>query len=142
KRGDVMVFRYPQNPSVNYIKRVIGVPGDTVRYENKKLYINDKEMTQKLMANSPGEEIRLENLSGVEHRIRLEPMNRRFRQTEEWIIPEGSYFMMGDNRDNSNDSRFWGMVPEQNIVGKAFAVWMHWRGLTTLPNFSRNGTIH
>ncbi len=142
KRGDVMVFRYPQNPRVNYIKRVVGLPGDSVRYENKKLYINDQEMPQQKFESDPGEDINIETLGLVAHRVRLDPSRNRYQHSENWVIPEGSYFMMGDNRDNSNDSRFWGMVPEENIVGKAFAIWMHWRGFTTLPNFSRNGSIH
>lgn len=140
--GDVMVF-IPPHEDDYFIKRVIGIPGDRVRYENKTLYINGKEQKQELIARVPPSNPRYavyeESLMGVEHKIHKLP--QRDLQVREWNVPEGHYFMMGDNRDKSSDSRYWGMVPEENIVGKAFAIWFHkdpgWR----LPEFSRNGWI-
>lgn len=158
KRGDVMVFRYPSDPSVNYIKRVVGLPGDEVRYtSDKKLFINGQPVAELLVGSQPGSlgsaELYKEKLGEVEHLIRKE-MSRCHAPTDgQWVVPAGHYFMMGDNRDNSNDSRYWddpsipkdllGMVPDKNIVGKAFAVWMSWPEpkLSHLPNFSRVGLI-
>ena len=159
QRGDVMVFRYPSDPNVNYIKRVIGLPGDHVRYSSdKRLFINDKPVAEQLIGEEPGSlgsaTLYSERLGDVEHRIRKEMTRYRAEPGKEWTIPKGHYFMMGDNRDNSNDSRYWndpnipkdvlGMVPDRNIVGKAFAIWMSWPDpkFKTLPNFSRVGLIH
>ncbi|WP_192036669.1 signal peptidase I [Halomonas sp. YLGW01] len=136
ERGDVMVFRFPQDPSVNFIKRVIGLPGDRIRYEGKQLYINGEPVAKQLVDGSDTdqlEEVLLEeSLGDATHAI-----YNNFRdpgpQMRELRVPEGHYFMMGDNRDHSNDSRYWGFVPEENIVGEAFAVWMHWNG--GLPSF-------
>ncbi|MGC5702585.1 signal peptidase I [Pseudomonas sp. NFXW11] len=158
QRGDVMVFRYPSDPNVNYIKRVVGLPGDEVRYTaDKRLFVNGQSVAEQLVGAEPGtlgsSELYKEQLGEAEHLIRKE-MNR-YRPTPEgrWVVPAGHYFMMGDNRDNSNDSRYWddpsipkdllGMVPDKNIVGKAFAVWMSWPEpkLSHLPNFSRVGLI-
>lgn len=137
-RGDVAVFKYPQQPSINYIKRVVGLPGDVIRYQNKILYINGKAQPQQLLAQlPPGRPQRLllqENLDGVSHQINTDLM--RPVQNGEWVVPEGHYFLVGDNRDNSNDSRFWGFVPDELLVGKAFAVWMHWPTFFSLPGFS------
>ncbi|VAW64446.1 Signal peptidase I [hydrothermal vent metagenome] len=129
ERGDVVVFRYPRDPSVDYIKRVVGVPGDHIAYYSKVLYVNGKEVERKKVGeySGPGEHNPsleyAENLFGVEHNILLTP--KRPGLDAEYIVPEGSYFMMGDNRDNSNDSRYWGIVPEELLVGRAFMVWMH-----------------
>ncbi len=159
QRGDVMVFRYPSDPNVNYIKRVIGLPGDHVRYSSdKRLFINDKPVAEQLIGEEPGSlgsaTLYSERLGDVEHRIRKEMTRYRAEPGKEWTIPKGHYFMMGDNRDNSNDSRYWndpnipkdvlGMVPDRNIVGKAFAIWMSWPDpkFKTLPNFSHVGLIH
>ncbi len=143
ERGDVVVFRYPQNPSIHYIKRVVGLPGDRIRYENKVLYVNGREMEQQFVARlpfgNPPVELAKENLDGVEHEI-YKVMARPL-PTREWVVPQGHYFMMGDNRDNSNDSRVWGFVPDELIVGKAFAVWMHWESWFSLPSFRNNGSI-
>ncbi len=158
KRGDVMVFRYPNDPNINYIKRVIGLPGDLVRYgSDKRLSINGQSVPEMLLAEEPGSlgsaSLYQEKLGEAEHLIRKEMIRYRVEPDREWRVPEGHYFMMGDNRDNSNDSRYWddpsipkellGMVPDQNIVGKAFAVWMSWPEpkLSHLPNFSRVGLI-
>ncbi|MDN6318534.1 MAG: signal peptidase I [Marinobacter sp.] len=141
ERGDVMVFRYPVDRKTNYIKRVIGLPGDTVRYDNKQLFINDKLIENEFVVRLPPVEVRREQLGTVEHDIFL-TMGRSGAAGEgEWTIPEGEYFMMGDNRDNSNDSRYWGTVPDELIVGKAFAIWMHWESFTSLPSFKRFGGI-
>jgi signal peptidase I len=159
QRGDVMVFRYPSDPNVNYIKRVVGLPGDHVRYSrDKRLFINDQPVAEQLLGEEPGSlgtaQLYNERLGEVEHRIRKEMSVYRAEPGKEWAIPQGHYFMMGDNRDNSNDSRYWndpniprevlGMVPDRNIVGKAFAIWMSWPEpkFKTLPNFSRVGLIH
>lgn len=130
ERGDVMVFRYPRDPSLDYIKRVIGLPGDHIAYYNKVLYVNGKPTERQFMGEyqGPGQPHAseyLENLDGVEHSMLLMP-GRPNSLEGEYIVPEKMYFVMGDNRDNSTDSRVWGPVPEENIVGKAFMVWMHW----------------
>ena len=159
QRGDVMVFGYPSDPNINYIKRVIGVPGDTIRYtSDKRLYINDQAVAESLVGEEPGTlgsvTLYQEKLGAVEHMIRKEMTRFRIEPGKQWKVPADHYFMMGDNRDNSNDSRYWndpkipkdllGMVPDRNIVGKAFAVWMSWPDpkMRNLPNFSRVGVIH
>ncbi|NWN92555.1 signal peptidase I [Marinobacter adhaerens] len=141
ERGDVMVFRYPEDGKTNYIKRVIGLPGDTVRYRDKQLFINNQKVESEFVVRLPPVEVRREDLGEVEHDIYL-TMGRPGTAGEgEWQIPEGEYFVMGDNRDNSNDSRYWGTVRDELIVGKAFAIWMHWESLTSLPSFKRVGGI-
>ncbi len=133
KRGDVMVFRYPGNPSVDYIKRVIGLPGDHIVYADKKLYINGKLMPQTpdgQFVYSEGQQHGIvsqkvkENLDGVVHDLLLS--SRPAAAPMEFTVPPGQYFVMGDNRDRSWDSRYWGTVPEKNIVGKAFLIWFSW----------------
>ncbi len=130
QRGDVVVFRYPRDPSLDYIKRIVGVPGDHIAYYNKVLYINGKPVPRKFVGHydGPGQsnanEYR-ENLDGSEHEILLMP-GRPSKLEGEYVVPEGMYFAMGDNRDNSNDSRVWGPVPEDYLIGKAFMIWMHW----------------
>ena len=168
QRGDVMVFRYPSDPNINYIKRVIGVPGDHIVVEGKQVYINGQALPRRFLYERLDDESSGERISGVyptarfyseklgevEHNIR-ERDRVRGSVRREWLVPSGHYFMMGDNRDNSKDSRFWedpvgtpaefsGMVPDKNIVGKAFAVWMSWPDpkFSNLPNFSRVGLIH
>ncbi|SJN13731.1 Signal peptidase I [Halomonas citrativorans] len=137
ERGDVMVFRFPDEPSVNFIKRVVGLPGDRIRYEDKQLYVNGELVTKTLLEEgpdaSPQELLLEEQLGSVRHTIYNNPRDPG-PQMREVEVPEGHYFMMGDNRDHSNDSRYWGFVPEENIVGRAFAVWMHWDG--GLPSFN------
>ena len=143
ERGDVMVFFPPHRPDTYFIKRVIGLPGDEILYLNNVLYINGEKQPQTLLAslppNNPQVQLMTENLGGVEHEMRkhVRPLSAQGK----WVVPEGHYFMMGDNRDNSSDSRDWGPVSEDAIVGKAFAVWMHWESLLSLPSFSRVGSI-
>lgn len=147
KRGDVMVFFPPHLPDTYYIKRVIGLPGDLVRYENHKLYINDEpvpEQVQALLpAGAPQFKLVRETLGEHEYTSRKYLIPGRYSRSGSWRVPEGHYFMMGDNRDNSFDSRGWDdpFVPEDQIVGKAVAVWMHWESLFSLPSFDRAGLI-
>ena len=155
QRGDVMVFRYPPKPSVDYIKRVVGVPGDEVAYLNKKLTVNGQAVASEALPDYFDESTmryfrhEREQLPGKTHEIILDnerpafipgadefPMRQNCRYNVEGVVckvPEGHYFMMGDNRDNSLDSRYWGFVPDRNIVGKAFFVWMNF------GNFKRIG---
>lgn len=157
KRGDVMVFKYPRDPSVDYIKRVVGVPGDVVTYQNKRLSINGvpvdyQEQTQFL---HQGKELQyspqfLENLNGVSHRIlnndfappglapQVFPGSELCQFSFDGFtckVPEGRYFMMGDNRDDSLDSRYWGFVPDENIVGKAVFIWMNFGDVKRIGSF-------
>ena len=147
KRGDVMVFRYPPKPSLDYIKRVVGVPGDEVAYLNKKLTINGQPVSAtRLPDYFDRDAMRYfkqfeENLGEKRHRLLNDderpafipgaedfPFKQNCRYSVEGVVckvPEGHYFMMGDNRDNSLDSRYWGFVPDKNIVGKAFLIWMN-----------------
>jgi len=129
ERGDVVVFRYPRDPSLDYIKRVIGLPGDHIAYYNKVLYVNNKPVARDYVGQyvGPGQTSAndyTEKLEGAEHSILLLPARPNNLQGE-WIVPEKTFFVMGDNRDNSNDSRVWGPVPENHLVGKAFMIWMH-----------------
>lgn len=139
QRGEVVVFRFPKKPEdkdkpdVDYIKRVVGLPGDKVGYFDKTIYINGKAVSQRAeekpkdMINiaPPGSLLHTEQLGEHNHQILITHPERRMVEGET-VIPEGHYFVMGDNRDNSNDSRFWGTVPEENLVGKAFFIWMSW----------------
>lgn len=129
KRGDVVVFRYPPEPSVDYIKRVIGLPGDKIVYREKVLYVNNEPVSRSFVSQYTGSgEIRanehLEDLTGIKHSILLKP--GYISPEGEYTVPAGHYFAMGDNRDNSRDSRVWGTVPDENLVGKAFMIWMNW----------------
>ncbi|GIU17860.1 MULTISPECIES: signal peptidase I [unclassified Shewanella] len=151
ERGDVAVFKYPVNPQVDYIKRIIGLPGDRIIYRNKELYIQpackegqspcpELKMVDRALVNR-GEFSQngtpllryKEQIGDVSHDILINPsrpdmISHFFRQDNvpltEFVVPEGQYFAMGDNRDNSQDSRYWGFVPEQNLVGKAVAIWI------------------
>jgi signal peptidase I len=157
QRGDVMVFRYPEDPSLDYIKRVIGVPGDKVAYQNKRLTVNGKVVeTTRIDDYLHPERLYyskqlVEKADGVEHRVLNDDDApsfvadaSQFQYRENCLynnagvictVPAGHYFMMGDNRDNSRDSRYWGFVPEQNIVGKAFLVWLNFSNLKRIGSF-------
>ncbi len=143
KRGDVMVFFPPHMNDTYFIKRVIGLPGDKIDYRDKKIYVNDTLVERDALAELPDGKSRykleLETLGEARHLMQTD-MARQARSFSVVVKP-GHYFMMGDNRDNSSDSRVWGQVPEQDIVGKAFAIWMHWDTLFSVPSFSRVGSI-
>ena len=158
QRGDVMVFRYPPKPSLDYIKRVVGLPGDEVAYLNKRLSINGKVIeTQSVPEFFDEDTMRYikqfeEKLGEKTHRLLNEderpafipgtddfPFKENCRYSVEGVVckvPPGQYFMMGDNRDNSLDSRYWGFVPDQNIVGKAVFVWMNFGNLKRIGPFN------
>jgi signal peptidase I len=159
ERGDVMVFRYPPKPSLDYIKRVVGVPGDEVAYLNKQLTINGKPVSKTAVPDFFDEDSMRyfkqfeEDLNGHRHRILNDDERRagldarevsefenkeNCRYSVEGVtcrVPEGYYFMMGDNRDNSLDSRYWGFVPDRNIVGRAILVWMNFSNLKRIGPF-------
>ena len=157
QRGDVMVFRYPPKPSLDYIKRVVGVPGDTVAYLNKRLTINGQAVPTDSVPEFFDEDAmryfkQFEEKFGTQsHRVLNDEQRPPFvpgadkfpgsegcNYTIEGVtckVPEGHFFMMGDNRDNSMDSRYWGFVPEKNIVGKAFFVWMNFGNLKRVGPF-------
>ncbi|MEO7058031.1 MAG: signal peptidase I [Caldimonas sp.] len=161
ERGDVMVFRFPKDPSTDFIKRVIGLPGDEVMFRDQKLYING-EAAKLEAAPPPGfydEDARAytpsfeEKLGTMQHKILINPQSAPFWKSQEGSqfpfrencrysdnsvtckVPPGHYFMMGDNRDNSLDSRYWGFVPDENIVGKAFFIWMNFGDLKRIGPF-------
>ncbi len=141
QRGDIMVFKFPVEPSINYIKRVVGVPGDRIRYEDKMLYVNDEPVETSFVARLGDENLLETQVNDTRHRI-YQTRDRNDPNAEgEWSVPEGHYFVVGDNRDNSKDSRYWGMVPDDHVVGRAFAIWMHWESVTSLPSFHRVGRI-
>lgn len=134
QRGDIVVFRWPPNPSLNFIKRIIGVPGDHIQYINKVLFVNGQEIKQDTgvpatRKDEKGETVdvvlKQEDLLGIKHAIYQNPSQPAY-DFKEIIVPTGMYFAMGDNRDDSADSRYWGFVPEKNIVGKAVLIWMSW----------------
>jgi len=157
QHGDVMVFRYPKDESMGYIKRVVGVPGDVVKYDNKRLTVNGQPATYASQADYlDGERLSYskqyqETLDNVTHNILNDaerppyvsgPDDFPFRENCTYNqtgftckVPEGHYFMMGDNRDNSADSRYWGFVPDKNIVGKAFFIWMNLGDLKRIGGF-------
>lgn len=143
KSGEIAVFRWPPNPTYDYIKRVIGVPGDKIAYRNKVLSINGQEMKQTFVEyttdESSGRAVAKyrETLNGVTHDIYVRP---DVAATDfEVVVPEGSYFMMGDNRDDSADSRYWGFVSDEYLRGKALLVWMSWNNNLGSIRWSRIG---
>jgi signal peptidase I len=134
RRGDVIVFRYPENPSVDYIKRVVGLPGDRIRYVNKHIYINDQpvEYTMRgIYVKQPDKHEYVEKLGSMSHDILLKDdafTSLPFLpEGQEVTVPPHKYFAMGDNRDNSSDSRAWGFVPDENLKGRAFYIWFSWK---------------
>jgi signal peptidase I len=157
RRGDVMVFRFPQDTSVDYIKRVVALPGDTVQYQNNRLAINGKPVSL-VESGEFYDHDRMtftrqftEQLGGTPHQVLVDPEKQSelvpvaefpFREQCKYrssglvcVVPSGHYFVMGDNRDNSLDSRFWGFVPERNIVGRAVMVWMNFSDLSRIGGF-------
>lgn len=144
ERGDVVVFRYPHNPSQDYIKRLVGLPGDRISYKDKQLFINGKAVARKDMREYPkplstAYPLKMnrytELLGEANHDILLAPDRRG--HNGDWVVPEDSYFVMGDNRDNSNDSRAWGFVGKEDMAGKAFLIWMSWNYDENYIEFSR-----
>lgn len=143
ERGDVMVFFPPHMNKTYYIKRVIGLPGDLVEYRNKRLWINGEEAPVDWLAEIPEGTSRarkgIQSTGDADHLMQIDLL-RPARDFSVKVKP-GHYFMMGDNRDNSSDSRVWGQVPERDIVGKAVAIWMHWESFFSVPSFKRVGLI-
>ncbi len=144
ERGDVIVFRYPENPSIDYIKRVIGVPGDEIAYYNKILYINGKMAKQQPVGDYSAGFLQYTRLTETlpEPAVRHDILHSASQAAADFVVvvPENGYFVMGDNRDNSRDSRFWGFVPDENLVGRAFFVWMSWEW-GDWPDWKRVGTV-
>lgn len=148
QRGDVAVFRWPVNPNLNYIKRVIGLPGDTVVYRDKQLFVNGEQVITEEQGLYSQDGVKcytpnirdmkhMETLGDVEHNILI---NQAVPARDgSWVVPEGHYFMVGDNRDNSNDSRAWGFVPEENLVGRAVGIWLNWDLNKGCADWSRIG---
>lgn len=127
-RGDVTVFRYPEDPAVAFIKRIVGLPGDELEYRNKQLFINGEPVPLEPVPSGSeddkaGHKQMWEKLGDIQHRIFVTQGRSSF--TSKHIVPEGQYFVLGDNRDNSRDSRYWGFLPEENLIGKAFLIWMN-----------------
>lgn len=153
KRGDIALFYYPVDSKVVFVKRVIGLPGDHIEFHHKVLYINGKKMPQTNLGNAiddePADEgnpeqhipveLKEENLEGIKHKIYMVDANTSLGADFSVDVPAGNYFMMGDNRDYSSDSRVWGFVPESNLIGRAFRIWMSWDSITHRPRFDRIG---
>lgn len=147
QRGDVIVFRLPSDPSTNYIKRLIGLPGDHITVRGRQVFVNDKPMPVKLNGKYPGPgntgaqadaQLGEEDLGTVTHPVLYIP--ERYSRDYDEVVPADHYFFMGDNRDNSRDSRFpeVGFVPEANLVGKAVRIWLNW-DLPDAPIWNRIG---
>ncbi len=152
QRGEVVVFRYPKDPSVNFIKRAVGLPGDTITYRDKQLFVNGEKVEEVSMGRFKSSDIKCstpavdavlfdEQLGGVDHEILLHQRSRS--HNGQWVVPAGHYFMMGDNRDRSNDSRAWGFVPEENLLGRAIGIWLNFDFEKGCADLSRVGNgIH
>ena len=141
QRGDVFVFHYPKDPSIDYIKRVIGLPGDNIKYENKKLFVNDVPISQiytSIYKYSLKQDLEVSAKEFVEdhgeysHSILIHDIPS---ESVEFVVPDGHYFAMGDNRDNSSDSRVWGFVPDELLVGKAFVIWLNFSEPNRIGNW-------
>lgn len=151
KHGDIVVFHWPGNPAkVDFVKRLIGVPGDHISYINKVLYINGKQASQKFLRYATDSEssvagtwtvkVMQEDLDGVKHLIYVNPKSPA-HNFKNLVVPKGEYFMMGDNRDGSDDSRYWGFVADKYLIGKAFLVWLSWDSKTDSVRWHRFGTL-
>ncbi|MBV9576423.1 MAG: signal peptidase I [Gammaproteobacteria bacterium] len=149
KRGDIIVFRWPPDTSYDFIKRVIGLPGDHISYINKELIVNGQKIPQAFLQketvkDEEGQSWQAtenqEDLLGIKHHIYLDAMDGH-HDFHDVIVPQGMYFVMGDNRDKSADSRFWGFVPDKNIIGKAVLIWMSWNSDDTNIRWARLGKI-
>ena len=136
--GDVVVF-IPPHVNVPYIKRLIGKPGDTIGYLNKKIYVNGQPIDQELISTSAEETLLKETFKNSERIIRIVGGSASY--PEEFEVPKNHYFVMGDNRDNSSDSRYFGFVPRENFMGTGQLIWMTWECWTCLPSFERAGFI-
>lgn len=147
-RGDIAVFKYPPNPKEDYIKRIIGLPGDTISVRDEQVFVNGKPLPQSYLGpitDTDPESVRTAKAGGIEHVehigqvthkiIILPPFDRAPQTDGTWTVPKDCYWAMGDNRDNSSDSRFWGPVPEADLRGKAFLIWF------SLADIKRVGTI-
>ena len=145
QRGDVAVFRFPDDPSIDYIKRIIGLPGDTIQLQGEQIFINGEPVSRQLLGSYAGSQKSYvgasaneftESISDQSFQVLWFKSNFFATQSVTFTIPEDSYFVMGDNRNNSNDSRFWGFVPEHYLKGKAFLIWLNWHNSI---NFDRIG---
>ena len=148
ERGDVIVFRYPEDPAVPFIKRVVGVPGDHLQFRDKNLVINGAQIELDLKGvyhsdgvgrRENGSYLMEEQLGERKHDVLINPMQLSSVEIDR-KIPDGHYFVLGDNRDNSRDSRYWGLVPDENLVGRAFYIWMNWSsdGILDLQSWDMN----
>ena len=149
KTGDIIVFRWPVNPTVNYVKRVIGRPGDKISYVNKELFINGKAQPQTMLKEEThtddsgfewSTKVMEETLNGKKHKILIRT-DRPAQNFYNLVVPKHHLFMMGDNRDNSDDSRFWGFVDEHALQGKAFLIWFSWDNIKSRIRFSQIGNL-
>ncbi|QHG92293.1 signal peptidase I [Coxiella endosymbiont of Amblyomma sculptum] len=151
ERGQIILFQWPKNPGIIFVKRVIGLPGDHVVYKNKQLYINGKRQKQKLLYTVNNTDIwekflypvvfvKEEELYGIKHKICLQSLGGEANYCD-LEVPSGHYFVMGDNRDNSDDSRQWGFVPEHNLIGKAFRIWFSWDSASKRVRWNRIGNV-
>lgn len=149
KRGDIALFYYPNDPNLIFVKRVIGIPGDHIVYKNKMLSINGKLVPQKDLGLTENiddtgkpEKVKKmqETLTDHTYNVIVQPYTPNYREVD-LVVPKKEYFMMGDNRDNSNDSRYWGTVPEGEFIGKAILVWMSWDSHAWRIRWNRIGTF-